>query len=303
MNSQEKMLLRVMFKNKIYKSDGQAFEDLFTSVMNYAEKGFQSIKPWGNIGDRKNDGYVKRTGTYYQVFAPEEIEKSYPSTVKKLHTDFNGLINQWSPVNSFYFVINDKYKGVNADAEQEIQKIKEGHGLEDAAILTAKDIENKLFELEEDQIFSIVGLLPDPSNIKNIDYSILNEVIGHIMELPIQPNVEGKMVLPDWDEKIQFNKLSDTVAGYLNTASFQLHNLESYLSDNSDFVADELRDKINEVYQQEKARSSGDQLFMSMVEQLSPKQTQPYQNTVIIIMAKYFETCDIFEEPKEEEER
>jgi hypothetical protein len=42
---------------------------------------------------------------------------------------------------------------------------------------------------------------------------------------------------------------------------------------------------------------------MTMVEQLSPKQTQPYQNTVIIIMAKYFETCDIFEEPKEEDER
>lgn len=303
MNSQEKMLLRVMFKNKIYKYDGQAFEDLFTFVMNYAEKGFQSIKPWGNIGDRKNDGYVKQNATYYQVFAPEDIKKSYPNTVKKLHADFKGLIAQWSLVNSFYFVINDKYKGVNADAEQEIQKIKDGHGLENAAILTAKDIENKLFELEEDQIFSIVGWLPDPSNIKNIDYSILNEVIGHIMELPIQPNIEGKVVLPDWDEKIKFNKLSDTVAGYLNTASYQLHNLEVYLSDNSDFVADELRDKINEIYQQEKAINSGDYLFMSMVEQLSPKLTQPYQNTVIIILAKYFEACDIFEEPKGEEER
>ncbi|MBU5344076.1 ABC-three component system protein [Caldifermentibacillus hisashii] len=302
MNSQEKMLLRIMFKNKIYKSDGQAFEDLFTSVMNYAEIGFQSIKPWGNIGDRKNDGYVKRTGTYYQVFAPEEIEKSYPSSVKKLHTDFKGLIDQWSPVNSFYFVINDKYKGVHADVEQKIQRIKEDYGLKDAAILTAKDIENKLFELEEDQIFSIVGLLPDPANIKNIDYSILNEVIGHIMGLPIQPNVDGKIILPDWDKKIKFNKLSDMVAGYLNTASYQQKNLETYLSDNGNFVADVLRDKINEVYLQEKEKSSGDQLFMSMVEQLSPKQTQPYQNTVIIIMAKYFEACDIFEEPKEGDE-
>ena len=292
MNSQEKMILRLMFQNKIYNCDGQAFEDLFTSVMNYAEKGFQSIKPWGNIGDRKNDGYVNKTGTYYQVFAPEEIEKSYPNTVKKIHRDFNGLIEQWSPVNSFYFVINDKYKGVNADAEQEIQRIKENHGLENAAILTAKDIENTLFELEEDQIFSIVGMPPDPSNIKNIDYSILNEVIAHIMELPLQTNIDEKMVLPDWDEKIQFNNLSDPVAGYLNTASYQLYNLEAYLSD-----------KMNDVYQQEKTNKSGDQLFMAMVQQLSPKQTQAYQNTVIIIMAKYFETCDIFEEPKEEEER
>lgn len=205
-------------------------------------------------------------------------------------------------MNSFYFVINDKYKGVHADVEQKIQRIKEDYGLKDAAILTAKDIENKLFELEEDQIFSIVGLLPDPANIKNIDYSILNEVIGHIMGLPIQPNVDGKIILPDWDKKIKFNKLSDMVAGYLNTASYQQKNLETYLSDNGNFVADVLRDKINEVYLQEKEKSSGDQLFMSMVEQLSPKQTQPYQNTVIIIMAKYFEACDIFEEPKEGDE-
>lgn len=303
MNSQEKTILRMMFQNKIYKSDGQSFEDLFTSIMNYAEKDFQSIKPWGNIGDRKNDGYIKRTGTYYQVFAPEVIEKSYATTINKLHKDFNGLIAQWSPVNNFYFVINDKYKGVHPDAEQEMQGIQEKHGLENAGILTSKDIENILFDLEEDQIFSIVGMLPDPANIKNIDYSILNEVIRHIMELPIQTNINEKMVLPDWDEKIQFNHLSQTVANFLNTACYQLYNLEAYLSDNSSFVADTLRDKMNEVYQQEKVTKSGDQLFMSMVDQLSPKQTQPYQNTVIIIMAKYFETCDIFEEPKEEEER
>lgn len=303
MNSQEKTMLRIIFQNKIHKSDAQSFEDLFTSVMSYAEKDFKPIKPWGNIGDRKNDGYVKQTGTYYQVFAPEDIKKSYPSAIKKLHTDFNGLMEQWSPVNRFYFVINDKYDGVHPDIDQEMDKIKVEHGLEDAAILIAKDLENILFELEDDQIFSIVGMLPDPSSIKNIDYSILNQVISHIMELPIHSNEDGKIVLPDWDKKIQFNNLSDTVARYLDTACFQIDNLQAYLANNSNFFADELRDKLNEVYQQEKINKSGDQLFMAMVEQLSPKQTQSYQNIVIIIMAKYFETCDIFEEPREEEER
>nr|CBX27246.1 hypothetical protein N47_A12750 [uncultured Desulfobacterium sp.] len=59
MNIQEKTLARYFFQNKILKADGQAFEDIFTAIMNYAEAGFQSIKPWGNIGDRKNDGYIK----------------------------------------------------------------------------------------------------------------------------------------------------------------------------------------------------------------------------------------------------
>ncbi len=302
MNSQEKTLLRLMFQNKIYKCDGQSFEDIFTAVMNYAESNFQPIKPWGNIGDRKNDGYIKESGTYYQVFAPEDIEKSYATVIRKIHEDFTGLIAQWSPVNNFYFVINDKYKGVNPDAEIKIEEIRKTYDLENAEILIAKDIENIVFKLEEDQIFSVVGMLPDPASIKNIDYSILNDVINHIIELPILLNAETKMVLPDWKEKIQFNKLSETVANYLNTASYQLYSLEDYLSDNGDFVADDLRDKINEVYQLEQKKYSGDQLFMSMVEQLSPRQTQSYQNTVIVIMAKYFESCDIFEEPRGEKD-
>ncbi len=301
MNSQEKAFLRMLFKEKIYTCDGQAFEDLFTSVMNYSEKDFKSIKPWGNIGDRKNDGYVKSTGTFYQVFAPEEIEKSYPNTVKKIHEDFTGLIKQWNPVKNFYFVINDKYKGVNADAEQKIEQIKQDYNLDNAEILTAKDLENMLFKLEEDQIFNIAGYLPDLSNIKNLDYSILNEVIAHIMELPLQTHVNEKIILPEWEEKIKFNGLSDTVANYLDHASLQLVSLEKYLSNNGDFVADTLRDKMNEVYGSVKEKKSGDDLFFSMLQRLSPRQIQPYQNTVIVVMAKYFETCDIFEEPKEEE--
>ena len=58
MNSQEKALARNNFKLKIHEANGQVFEDIFTAIMNYIDTDFQSIKPWGNIGDRKNDGYI-----------------------------------------------------------------------------------------------------------------------------------------------------------------------------------------------------------------------------------------------------
>lgn len=63
MNAQERSIGRVLFKNKIYEANGQAFEDIFTQTMYYAYEEFQAIKPWGNIGDRKNDGYIKSEGT------------------------------------------------------------------------------------------------------------------------------------------------------------------------------------------------------------------------------------------------
>jgi len=298
MNSQEKSLARQLFQNKIFRADGQIFEDIFTAIMNYAEADFRSIKPWGNIGDRKNDGYIKNKGKFYQVYAPEDIRKSYTDAVNKLKTDFAGLKSHWNPVNEFYFVINDKYKGVNADCEQTIQEIKEKHHLNNAGFLTAKDLENILFNLDDDQIFLISGNIPNPAAIKQLDYSILNEVIGHIMQLPLNQGDESKIVSPDWDKKIKFNNLSEPVANLLNNGYFQLHSLNEYLSNDSDFLADSLRDKMNEIYFQGKNINCGDNLFWAIVNCASPKAKQMYQASVIVIMSKYFETCDIFEEPQ-----
>jgi hypothetical protein len=41
----------------------------------------------------------------------------------------------------------------------------------------------------------------------------------------------------------------------------------------------------------------GDELFLRIVSIASPKEEQTYQSAVIVIMAKYFEACDIFEPP------
>ena len=301
MNVQERTVARQLFQNKIFKADGQIFEELFSAIMNYAEADFQQIKPWGNIGDRKNDGYIKTKGIFYQVYAPEDIRKSDTNVVSKLQKDFDGLKKQWSPVNEFYFVVNDKYKGVNADSEKIIQEMKISHNLNDAGFLTAKHLENILFELEDDQIYSITGFIPDPANIKQLDFSILNEVIGYIMQLPLNKDDKSKIVVPDWNEKIKLNVLSESVSQLLSNGCFQLHSLDEYLKDSSDFLADSLRDKMNEVYLQEKENKSGDELFWAIVNSASPKAEQMYQTSVIVIMSKYFETCDIFEEPVQEE--
>jgi len=300
MNFQERTLSRTLFQNKILKADGQAFEDIFTLIMNYAEADFQPIKSWGNIGDRKNDGYIRAKGIFYQAFAPEDIRKSYPKVVKKIKKDFAGLLSQWKNINEFYFVVNDKYNGVNADCEQTIQDIKINYSLRKAGILIVKDLENILFKLDDDQIINIVGNAPDPALIKQLDYSILGEVIHHIMKLSLPSGEQANIALPDWDEKIKFNNLTNPVAKLLNNGYFQIHSLEEYLSNNSDFLADSLRDKMNEIYIQEKCQKDGDDLFWAIVNNASPQASQMYQTAVIVIMSKYFESCDIFKEPQRE---
>ena len=61
------------------------------------------------------------------------------------------------------------------------------------------------------------------------------------MQVPVRNNGKYKISLPDWDEKIKFNNISEYESYLLNSGYFQVFSLEDYLSNNSDFLADSLR--------------------------------------------------------------
>jgi hypothetical protein len=113
-------------------------------------------------------------------------------------------------------------------------------------------LEHLLFSLEDDKILTITGSLPDPSRMRSLDYSILNEVIGYIMKMPLAEATSSDIKFPDWDKKIKFNGLSAIVAAYLNSSFIQTANLTEYLTDQGNFLAEDLRNKINEIYVNEK---------------------------------------------------
>ncbi|MBN2964273.1 hypothetical protein JWV37_05745 [Sulfurospirillum sp. T05] len=296
MTRDEKFISRILFKNKIHEANGQKFEDLFSVIMNYKEPDFCQIKPWGNIGDRKNDGCILSKGIYFQVHAPEDVKKSYPEVIKKIQTDFNGLQSQWDNIQEFYYVLNDKYQGVHPDALQLLETIKQSNSLKECKFLVAKDLENILYSLDDDQIIAIAGNIPNPANLVSLDYDILNEILEHLKGKSLNSGTE-KIVVPDWDKKIKFNNLTSYDNTILTNGYFQLGTLSEYLKNNSDFTAQELQNKISAIYQELAQSYSGSELFWELVNEISPRSSSEYQSQSIVIMSMYFETCDIFEEP------
>jgi hypothetical protein len=216
MNNQEKGLYRLIYKNRILTSNGKSFEDLFTNIMSYVDSDFEQIKAWGNLGDGKNDGFIPSKGIYYQVFSPEDIRKSYPTLIAKLNADLKGLFLEWNPINEFYFVVNDKFLGVEKESKKELIRLKEEYSLKHCDFITSSDLERILFELDDDIIYAILNFLP---NIEAFQSVIKNHTTNISKPLLTFSNyIISKLEQPRSVDDLWFEYERDTKNdSYLNT--------------------------------------------------------------------------------------
>ncbi|KAF0205149.1 MAG: hypothetical protein FD173_1273 [Gallionellaceae bacterium] len=305
-----------MFKNKVLASDGQQFENLFVAVMGYARSDFRAIKPQGKIGDRKNDGCEPIAGRYYQVYAPEDATTKESASIQKIETDFAGLKAYWDTlypigIQEFFFVLNDRYKGAFPTTHKALSDIQKRHDLQKADVFSCKDIENVIFgELSDDQIQAAIGSLPDVSMIVKIDYGILTEVVGHILKNIPNKAVPGKLISPIFETKLTFNDLS-AAAPYLKAGSILSNAVESFFERNSDFALQAVRQSLNDMYIDAAQEgyianpaiglTAQDQIYIHILSSATPLvgkgQHVAAQQAVQILLAYFFESCDIFEEP------
>jgi len=82
------------FEIAFLRAKGDAFQDLFEKLMGLAYKAdFMPCRPWGNRGDRKNDGFLKSERRLFQVYAPNEMKETQP--ISKIQEDFQGAKKHW----------------------------------------------------------------------------------------------------------------------------------------------------------------------------------------------------------------
>jgi hypothetical protein len=307
MTKDERYISRLLFKLRVYKSDGQAYQDLFNCIMQACNANFNLVKPQGRIGDRKNDGFDKVAGKYFQVYAPEDLESKKGKTLAKLTQDFDGLQVYWNkiaPLKEFYFVLNDKYKGAYPTIHETISAMERAHPGIRIDLFLNKDLEDEFMNLGEEQVVSILnGMVPSPDSIEDVDYSILNEIIDHLMNLPYSYSPEVLPDKPDFEKKITFNSLSRQVADLLRSGNYQHFAIIDYFKMNSMFAKSELKDVFTQLYAQglsaipDDATSKNDLVFFHILDRASPTRKKPVQDAVLVLMSYYFEYCDIFEPP------
>lgn len=177
------MNLRDQFRLKVFQSEGTEYEKLFNDLMKLSTPEFRSVKSHGNIGDRGNDGWVQSEGKYYQVYAPEELFKNTDKAIKKVKSDFVKLKEYWesiSPIKSFHYVLNDKFKGVSPHITKILEEIKNENGLNDAGIFCNASMEALIFTLQQEAICSLLGVSYTETNQLYEDKQKVREFLDNL---------------------------------------------------------------------------------------------------------------------------
>ena len=317
---QQKAQYRMMFQARLSRLIGMAFQNVFSDIMKYANPNFVPVKPQGSQGDWKNDGHDPKAGRYYQVYSPEIFDEA--EAVKKLETDFAGLVAKWGDKNvypngvmEFRFVLNDHYRvtpGGYPTTIAVLEKLKQTHGLEECGLHLAKDLEEVLMGLPEDQINAVIGFAPNPADIKVLKLDLVNEIVTHIVESAAPRSLNESLVDPDFDEKIAFNKLRVTGL-WLREANYRCGTLEEYFSANSDFTRQEVRNRLKGLYEESAAKNFqdggddatvADHRLIHILTEITPSPpnkdrrfAKELQDAALVVLAFFFESCDIFEEP------
>ncbi len=249
---------------------------------------------------------LQTTGEYFQVYAPEELSGNEGTMLSKMDSTIKGLLEFWEEkgfkVKKFYYVIKDDYRNVYALVYTNAEKISQRYSLE-CEILICKNLEDTFMKFDEDKIIDVLGsIIPDPLNIDNVDYSIMQEVISFLLKSNAPKIKEIIPAHPDFEKKIVFNSLSKVVSDFLKAGQRQNFAIKEYFELNSKFIKEELREAFNEIYKQAiieipESETKNDEIFQFIVNKSSPKDNFAFHNAVYVLMAYYFEYCDIFETP------
>ena len=112
-------------------------------------------------------------------------------------------------------------------------------------------------------------------------------------------------MVPDYEKKIGFNQI-DTAAGLLRVGNYQNSAVDRFFDQHGEFTRKDIRNRLAHNYQEATLHEGtlpasesgvGDRVFFRMLSDIAPKANKQVQDAAIVLIAYFFEKCDVFEDP------
>lgn len=285
---------RLTFENRFRKSLGDGFQSLFEELMSQRHPGdFMPCTPWGNVGDKKNDGFLKSKRTLFQVYAPREM--SATEAKKKIGEDFAGALAHWKEKFDHWIFVHNA-DGLPPHLHEmilDLENANEGLTLE---VWGFPELLSEFVKLPEDRRRDWLG--PAPASHHKPGFEDIQIVLKDI-ESKDTSAPESIRSVPQG--KIEYNRLSESVRGLLVAGMAKVEVVSDFFhqwpdAEFGERVCKAFREEYrslksqklhpNEIYGELQIWTGGEAVA-----------TPERQVAVLAVLAYFFDSCDIFEEP------
>ena len=287
------------FRIAFLESKGDGFQRLFEKLMMKAHPNdFMACRPWGNVGDRKNDGYLPSARILYQSYAPNEMGAA--EAIKKINEDFEGAKAHWKEYFDEWTFVHNAYDGrLGPHIIEQLAKLKQANPEIRIGHCGYEEMLAKFRLLRLQDLESWFGpSLTMEANV-NLGFQDLAIVLTHIGVAPVPMASEVKDVSRG---KIEANLLSQAVADFLKLGMQKSPLVAQFFSNwknptygeliaqafKSQYIG--LRDGVpqlhpDEIFGRLEAWAAG-----------TANSTPTHKAAVLAVMAYLFDKCEIFED-------
>jgi hypothetical protein len=280
------------FKVASLEKKGNEYQDFFSTIMEMRfPADFVRVRPWGNAGDRKNDGYLKSERKLFQLYAPNELTAA--AAIAKIDEDFVDALPYWTEHFDTWIFTHNSVKGLGPD---HLKKLLELDAKKPPAVAhwSPSDLRKVLFELAPADVAAVLGPAPSRRDMMDLGLETVIPVLDQVARMSASSDPDLR---PPPADKIQRNMLSNSVATLLTAGMSRVDLVRKYFHMRpavQDDIAETLQNRYAELRKEGRAP---DDIFASLQRYVGGVQiaAPDRQSAVLAVLAYFFEECDIFD--------
>ncbi len=289
----------IAFKLRYFQSKGEGFQDFFSTVMEMRYPGdFVRVRPWGRLGDRKNDGYLTSKRHLFQCYAPRDMGMA--ACKAKVSEDFAEALPYWKSYFDHWFFAHNDIDGLPADLLKLLLDLSAAHAPVTVSQWGYPELMQEFKQLQQTDLAMLLGHAPGRKDVVDLRLEDVKRLLEHIA---LQPEPLTVDVRPVPAEKLEYNQLSQAAGTLLKAGMTRSEIVKKYLRG----IADQTRfDRTAAAFQlrYQQLKSQGlppDDIFTELQTFVSGEggASPSHQAATLAILAFFFEACDIFERPSE----
>lgn len=290
------------FEIAFLKAKGDAFQTLFEDLMGKAHPAdFIPCRPWGTVGDRKNDGYLKSERTLFQVYAPNEMTAA--EAIAKIDEDFAGALPHWQQYFDTWVFVHNAHDGLSPQIIAKLLELEQKNLQLKLTQWSLEELRRRLSRIPLDGLQSLFGFAPTDAAKRNLSFAELEMVLKHIAQ---SHPATGDQPRPVPTGKIEANGLSQSVTTLLKAGMEKAELVERFFDGWHDpLCGDRLAGAFRSRYidLRDQSRKLGpDEIFHELHTWAGGAwASSPSQHVAVYaVLAFFFEQCEIFEAPRGE---